>query len=92
MKRTFASQMLGPAKAWVAQYATRQFATYKALKAPCLETFRHERTNAHVLIRLIAITQKGHSFHEYAAEFRRLLNRLPLVEQPAIPLLCEYFI
>ena len=92
MKRIFFSQMLGPAKAWVSQYAIGQFTTYKALKAPFLETFRHERMNAHVLICLTAIIQKGRSIHEYAAKFRRLLNQLLLAEQSAIPLQCEYFI
>ena len=92
MKWTFAAQMLGPAKAWVSQYATNAFQTYDALKTPFLESFRTERTTSHVLVRLNSILQLGRSIHEYAAEFRRLLNRIPIAEQPSVPLQCEYFI
>ena len=69
MKRTIASQMLRLVKVWVARYATWQFLTYDALKAPFLETFQRERINAHILIQLIGITQKGRSIHEYTIEF-----------------------
>ena len=66
--------------------------TYTELKTEFLSTFRLQPTAAHILNSLSNLRQNRRSVYAYAAEIRKLVNRLAAPDKPSDLVQCETFL